>query len=74
MESMRNPFEEVFLNNVQSFDLKLHWSFHLTGICRDSYNTCISFCKNTFEQLLLFTEAWGGISSGMEGFAKIFNG
>ena len=24
---MRNPFGEVFLDKVQSFDLKLHWSF-----------------------------------------------
>ena len=30
---------------MQSFDLKLHWSFLLTGSCRDSYNICISFCK-----------------------------
>ena len=45
MEPIKNLFGEVFLDKVQSFDLKLHWRFLLTGSCGNSYNTCISICK-----------------------------
>ena len=45
MEPIKNPFGDVFLDKVQSFDLKLHWSFVLIVSCGNSYNTCISFCK-----------------------------
>ena len=59
MELIKNPFGEVFFDKVQSFDLKLHWSFLLTGNCGNSYNTCIyMYLQNTSELLPLFTEAF----------------
>ena len=35
---MTNRFGEVFLDKLQSIDLKLHSSV-LSGVCQDSYNT-----------------------------------